>query len=123
MVIQSKATKLKTTQKLSGRFLQRGSIATFGWDLSYRFDCKELNVYLRIYIFIECLLDYMFYNFKTSTTSQMKHEKGVNVSISLKNTVGPVTFTKTEMHFFSGNHRTSSKLTKRCPVENAVMPG
>lgn len=34
----------------------------------------------------------MFYNFKTSTTGPMKNEKGVNVSISLKNTVGPVHF-------------------------------
>ena len=66
----------------------------------------------------------MFYNFKTSTTGPIKNKKGVNVLISLKNTVGPVTFTtETEMHFLGGNHRTSSKLTKRCPVENAVMPG
>ena len=41
VVIQSKVTKLKTTQKLSGRFLQGEGIATFEGDLSYRFDCKQ----------------------------------------------------------------------------------
>ena len=45
----------------------------------------------------------MFYNFKTSTTGPIKNKKGVNVLISLKNTVGAVTFTtETEMHFFFG---------------------
>lgn len=119
--------EVKSDAKIKLRFLQWGNIAShgFGGDLSYRFDYKQINVcVLRISIFNECLLDYMFYNFKTNTTSPMKNEKRSKCFNKPEKYWSCLLLLKRKCVFFlSGSHRTSSKLTKRCPLENAVMPG